>query len=195
MRKPLFRRLILASEIDQEIMFFHTRFLDLLFIIVFWFFFLNCWFWDPLLNPMGAKMAPKSPKLRKNDPEKLRCCSQMQPSKPTLCEDAPLVAKTSTFHQKVSIISSILQRGLTQNTRSQISESARSLPGSARSLPGSARNLPRISWSTIESTHLPHIHWPRNASQDTNCQAPERGGGGDRPLAAFNKYMCINICV
>ncbi len=47
---------------------------------------------------------------------------------------------------------------------------------SARSLPGSARNLPRISWSTIASTHLPHIHWPRNASQVTNCQAPKRGG-------------------
>ena len=62
------------------------------------------------------------------------------------------------------------------------------LPESARSLPGSARNLPRISWSTIASTHLPHIHWPRNASQVTNCQAPKRGGGGDRPLAAFNEY-------
>ena len=62
------------------------------------------------------------------------------------------------------------------------------LPESARSLPGSARNLPRISWSTIASTHLPHIHWPRNASQVTNCQAPKRGGGGDRPLAAFNIY-------
>ena len=61
------------------------------------------------------------------------------------------------------------------------------LPESARSLPGSARNLPRISWSTIASTHLPHIHWPRNASQVTNCQAPKRGGGGDRPLAAFNE--------
>ena len=60
------------------------------------------------------------------------------------------------------------------------------LPESARSLPGSARNLPRISWSTIASTHLPHIHWPRNASQITNCQAPKRGGGGDRPRAAFN---------
>ena len=38
MRKPLFyhfRRLILASEIDQEIMFFHSRFLDLLFLIFF----------------------------------------------------------------------------------------------------------------------------------------------------------------
>ena len=52
----------------------------------------------------------------------------------------------------------------------------------------SARNLPRISWSTIASTHLPHIHWPRNASQVTNCQAPKRGRGGDRPLAAFNEY-------
>ena len=60
------------------------------------------------------------------------------------------------------------------------------LPESARSLPGSARNLPRISWSTIASTHLPHIHWPRNASQITNCQAPKRGGGGDQPRAAFN---------
>ena len=61
------------------------------------------------------------------------------------------------------------------------------LPESARSLAGSRRNLPRISWSTIASTHLPHIHWPRNASQVTNCQAPKRGGGGDRPLAAFNE--------
>jgi hypothetical protein len=37
-RKPLFyhfRRLILASEIDQEIMFFHSRFLDFLFLIFF----------------------------------------------------------------------------------------------------------------------------------------------------------------
>ena len=61
------------------------------------------------------------------------------------------------------------------------------LPESARSLPGSARNLPRISWSTIASTHLPHKHPPRNANQVTNRKDPKRGGGGDRPLAAFNE--------
>ena len=53
-------------------------------------------------------------------------------------------------------------------------------------------NLPRISWSTIASTHLPHIHWPRDASQVTNCQAPKRGGGGDRPLIRGPKIPKIS---
>ena len=57
------------------------------------------------------------------------------------------------------------RRSLTQNTWSQISESAKDLLESSRNLLGSARSLPRISWSTIASSHLPHIHWPRNDSQ------------------------------
>ena len=62
MRKPLFyhfRRLILASEIDQEIMFFHNRFLDLLFLIFLSFFFSKTVdFGTPFEIRWGQKSAP-----------------------------------------------------------------------------------------------------------------------------------------
>ena len=46
-------------------MFFQSRFWDLLFLhFGVFFFFKNAWFWDPLRNPMGSKMAPKSTKWR-----------------------------------------------------------------------------------------------------------------------------------
>ena len=64
MRKPLFynfRPLILASKIDQQIMFFLSRFLHLLFLICL-IVFKNGRFGDPLENPMGSKMVPKSAK-------------------------------------------------------------------------------------------------------------------------------------
>ena len=61
-------------------MFFPTRFLDLLFLIIFRTCFKNCRFWDPLQNPVGAKMAtqidqvpPKHPKSR--SPGAPRTCS------------------------------------------------------------------------------------------------------------------------
>ena len=47
---------------DRKIMFFQSCFLDLLFYICLRFFFQNGRFLDPLENPMGAKMAPKSTK-------------------------------------------------------------------------------------------------------------------------------------
>ena len=45
-------------------MFFQSRFLDLLFLNLFKIFLKNDRFGDPLQNPMGAKMAPKSTKWR-----------------------------------------------------------------------------------------------------------------------------------
>ena len=63
MRKPPFyhfRPLVSASKFDQQIMFFLSRFLDLLFLICFWFFSKMVDFGNPIRNPMGSKMAPKS---------------------------------------------------------------------------------------------------------------------------------------
>ena len=64
-------------------------------------------------------------------------------------------------------------------------------PKICQDLPGickdSARNLPGTSWSTIASTHLPHIHPPRRANKTPDRKDPKQGGGGDRPLAAFNE--------
>ena len=60
MRKPLFynfRPLVLASKINQQIMFFQSRFLDLIFLE-------TGRFGDPLQNPMGSKMVSKSTKWR-----------------------------------------------------------------------------------------------------------------------------------
>ena len=68
-----------------------------------------------------------------------------------------------------------------------------SLPGSARISrisrisQVSARYLPGTSWSTIVPTHRPHIHPLRHANQIPDRQDPKQGGGGDRPLAAFNE--------
>ena len=67
MRKHIFyhfRPFILASKIDKQIMFFQSSFLDLLFLNLFKIFLKNDRFGDPLQNPMGAKMAPKSIKWR-----------------------------------------------------------------------------------------------------------------------------------
>ena len=62
MRKPLFnyfRPLIFASKTNQQTMFFQSRFLDLIFLTLFRFVLNNGRFWDPLENPVGAKMTPK----------------------------------------------------------------------------------------------------------------------------------------
>ena len=72
MRKPLFyhfRPLILASEIDQEIMFFHSRFLDLLFLIFFRFFSKTVDFGTPFEIRWGQKSAPGP---RKDPAERVR---------------------------------------------------------------------------------------------------------------------------
>jgi hypothetical protein len=69
-----FRLLILASKINQQIMFFQSRFLDLVFLIFFDFF--QKWsMFEPLQNPMGSKMAPKSTKWRKNAEKTYARCS------------------------------------------------------------------------------------------------------------------------
>ena len=60
------------------------------------------------------------------------------------------------------------------------------LPEPTRISQVSARYLPGTSWSTIASTHRPHIPPPRHANQIPDRQDPKQGGGGDRPLAAFN---------
>ena len=89
--------------------------------------------------------------------------------------------------------------GIQNGTRDHPSNFPRSIFQPFRNLPRSARicqESARICQeSAIASTHLPHIHWPRNASQVTNCQAPKRWGGGDRPLAAFNEYIYIYIYI
>ena len=51
----------------------------------------------------------------------------------------------------------------------------------------SARNLPRTSWSTIAPTHVPHTHSHHHGKKIPDRQDPKQGGGGDRPLAAFNE--------
>ena len=48
---------------------------------------------------------------------------------------------------------------------------------------GSARYLPRISWSTIASTHLLHIHAPIDANEIPDRKDPKQGRGGDPALA------------
>jgi len=60
----------------------------------------------------------------------------------------------------------------------------------AKKLPRSARNLPRTSWSTIASTHCPHIHPPCHPNEIPDRQDPKWGGGGDWPLATFNNSIC-----
>ena len=51
----------------------------------------------------------------------------------------------------------------------------------------SAKNLPRISWSTIASTHLPHIHTHIDAKEIPDRQDPNWGGGGDCHRVTVNK--------
>ena len=61
------------------------------------------------------------------------------------------------------------------------------LPKLIENLPRSARNLPRTSWSTIESTHLPHTHPPSHANEVPDRKDPKQGAAVNRPLAAFNE--------
>ena len=67
MRKPLFyhfRPIILASQINQKIMFFQSRFLELLFLICFQFCLKNCRIWDPSKIQWAPKWHQKSTKWR-----------------------------------------------------------------------------------------------------------------------------------
>ena len=75
-------------------------------------------------------------------------------------------------------------------------------PKICQDLPGickdSARNLPGTSWSTIASTHLPHIHPPRNANEVSDRQDPKRGGGADATDfydVLLNNSFAIDVCV
>ena len=99
MRKPLsynFRPPILASKINQQIMFFPTRFLDRI-IFIFYFFFKNWSIVGPLQHPMRTKAAPQirqvAPKLRKPrslDGPKTRSWNNLAP-------DTPIEATCVTF--------------------------------------------------------------------------------------------------
>ena len=53
--------------------------------------------------------------------------------------------------------------------------------------PGIAKYLPGISWSTIASLHLPHLHPPVDANEVTHTARIQNGCGGDWPLAIFNE--------
>ena len=75
MRKHLFynfRLLILASKIDQQIMFFKSRFLDLLFLICFILFFKMVDLGTPFKIRWAPKWQPKSTKWRQTV-ENVRC--------------------------------------------------------------------------------------------------------------------------
>ena len=69
MRKPLFNHLrhpILASRINQQISLFPTRFLDLMFFIVFQFCQKMLDLGTSLQNPVGTKMRPEIDNLFQN---------------------------------------------------------------------------------------------------------------------------------